>query len=151
MWVGGREKRGRMRKTSKARKEAKDVVGRANSRQQRALPLFGPFFTASSRPGRVAPHISAAGKTPTASVSTLVTSQPKRQAVSGEDGGQHEPLHVDELSHIISRTVTVGRKPTGAKKDSNGKFCLLSWSVKLDVTLTFDLDVWSNKQTTPAT
>lgn len=57
-----------MRKTSKAREEVKDVVGRENSSQKRAPSLFGSF-TASSQAGRIAHHILAAGKTQT--VSTL--------------------------------------------------------------------------------
>lgn len=63
-----REKKRRLRKTSKAREEVKDVVGRENSSQERAPSLFGSF-TASSRAGRIAHHILAAGKTQT--VSTL--------------------------------------------------------------------------------
>ncbi|KAK5866886.1 hypothetical protein PBY51_011424 [Eleginops maclovinus] len=56
-------------KTSKAREEGQDVVWRANSSQRRAPSLCG-FFTASSRPDRIAHHISTAGKTSTAPVST---------------------------------------------------------------------------------
>lgn len=55
-----------MRKTSKAREEVKDVVGRENSSQKRAPSLFGSF-TVSSRAGRIAHHILAAGKTQTVS------------------------------------------------------------------------------------
>ncbi len=113
--VTGREKRCRRSNTSKAREEMKDVVRRANSSQWRAPPLCG-FFTASSRPGRIAHHISTAGKTQTAKVSTLSESKQKHFTVTGGDHRHYDTYHMDKLYQITNKSYMAVWKPTTISK-----------------------------------
>ncbi|KAI4790284.1 hypothetical protein KUCAC02_034726 [Chaenocephalus aceratus] len=63
------DRKGCRRGTSEAREEVQDVVWRADSSRRRAPSLCG-CLAASSRPDRIAHHVSTAGETATAPVST---------------------------------------------------------------------------------